>query len=288
MWVSKKQSYDEIIKTHGKIRKRETITIGKSPFKLRVYDKLAELAKSSKKELMLNYFGINGLDLEEPIFNVEFELHREFLKQYGIDTIEDVLKRSVTLFHHAMDAIRLIDTSSISEKQLQTTNRNKALTLPVWEHIKQSYKLDEFLQIQTPLHKIENISYLITLEDTQPKIEKLLIRLMVHGHSPTLSYVTDCLIQARERYAIKVYFAKTEGEDFTMNEANQFEVFMIEAKKYTTQQLKARVSILGEKLERLELNGGDDYNIKSIKLEMEAFQIELTERGLAPNENDVF
>jgi len=288
MWVSKKQSYDEIIKTHGKIRKRETITIGKSPFKLRVYDKLAELTKSKKKELMLNYFGINGLDLEEPIFNVEFELHREFLKQYGIDTIEDVLKRSVTLFHHAMDAIRLIDINSITEKQLQTTNRNKALTLPIWEHIKQSYKLDDFLQIRTPLYKIESISYLVTLEDIQQKIEKLLIRLMIHGHSPTISYVTDCLIQARERYAIKVYFAKSEGDDITINEANQFDVFIAEAKRFTSEQLRARVSILGEKLERLELNGGDDYNIKSIKLEMEAFQIELTERGLAPNENDVF
>jgi len=122
----------------------------------------------------------------------------------------------------------------------------------------------------------------------QPKIENQLVRLMVHGHSPTISYVTDCLIGARERYAIKLHFAKAESEEFTINEANQFDVFMSEAKKFTNTQLKNRVSILGEKLERLELNGGDEYNIKSIKLEMEAFQIELLERNSTPNEKDVF
>jgi len=312
MWVSKKQSYDEIYKTHGKIRKRETITIGKSPFKLRVYDKLAELAHSKKKELMHNYFGINGLDIEKPISNVEFEMHREFLKEYGIDTVDDVLNRSVVLFNHAMDAIRLIDLNSIKEEQLKSSNRNRALTLPIWEHIKQRYSLDEFFQTETPLNKIESISYHITLEDMQPKIVRILKRLKVHGVTPTISFLSDCLRYANEQYENSIYFAKQDedtnefkavsdipviyeyDEEYSLTQRDKSELlrarreFAISVKEYSDEQITNRLSNLESILNRAEERGRNESTLTYAYEEMFALRVELNNRDISDSEIDVF
>jgi hypothetical protein len=105
MILSKKKTHSANISERTTGYELETYYVGKKPFLLRIYNKLKELesASDAKRELMHNYLLINSLDTRKPIFNVEFEFHREFLKQYDIDTIEDALSRSQSLFEMGCD-----------------------------------------------------------------------------------------------------------------------------------------------------------------------------------------
>ena len=55
MFSTRKRVYAEYC-THGNANRTETIYVGKSPFKLRLYDKALEMKKSKKQELMREYF----------------------------------------------------------------------------------------------------------------------------------------------------------------------------------------------------------------------------------------
>mgnify|MGYP006900739803 FL=1 len=71
------------------------------------------MKKSKKEALMHEYLANQGFDVEAPIFNVEFQMHRPHLKAFGVQTVDDLLLNVNNLFKSAMDEIRLIDTSSI-------------------------------------------------------------------------------------------------------------------------------------------------------------------------------
>lgn len=205
MILSKKKDHHANIAEHASAYELETYYVGKKPFLLRIYNKRNELKQASqiKRELMHNHFGINGLDLDQPIFNVEFEMHREYLKTFGIDTINDALLRAETLFKHACDQIRLLDLSTITEDQVNTPNRRRAETLPIWQHIKNSYSIKEFMQIDTPLEKIEKITYRYSLEDAEKSMKKVLTRLFIHDSIPTMYFMLDVLQKARDAYELK-------------------------------------------------------------------------------------
>lgn len=208
MILSKKKTHSANISERTTGYELETYYVGKKPFLLRIYNKLKELegASTIKKELMHNYFLINGVDTRKPIFNVEFELHREFLKQYDIDTIEDALSSSNSLFKMGCEFIKLIDTSSLTEEQLNSTNRNRADILPIWQYITDSYDNKEFMQIDTPLEKIEKISYRYSLEDARKPLKRQIMRLLIHGNNPTLLYFYELLLKAKEDYQLRKEF----------------------------------------------------------------------------------
>ncbi|WP_281951297.1 hypothetical protein [Nitrosophilus kaiyonis] len=159
MFVTRKQKSTLIYKELYNSKRLETIYIGKKPFMLRIYDKKIEMLNSNKSILMQEFFLNNAFSLEESIFNIEFEMHRQYLKNYNIDTIEDLLKNAESLFKKAMDEIRLVLPETIKEK-----NRYRAKTDPLWLHIKNSYEIKEFMQIQTPLERIKSKSYLFNEE----------------------------------------------------------------------------------------------------------------------------
>lgn len=205
MILSKKKDHHANIAEHASAYELETYYVGKKPFLLRIYNKRTELKQATqiKRELMINHFGVNGLDMEQPIFNVEFEMHREYLKTFGIDTINDALLRAETLFKYACDQVRLLDLSTITEDQINTPNRRRAETLPIWQHIKDSYSIKEFMQVNTPLEKIEKITYRYSLEDAEKSIKKVLTRLFIHDSIPTMYFMLDVLQKARESYELK-------------------------------------------------------------------------------------
>jgi len=125
MFVSRKKRYFTISDI-GTSSKTQTLYVGKKPFMLRIYDKKLELEKSNKKEMMYEYFINNGLDIQKPIFNVEFQMHRTHLKSLGIDTLNDLLLNANSLYKKAMDDIRLIDINTVNEKELKNNNKNRA------------------------------------------------------------------------------------------------------------------------------------------------------------------
>jgi hypothetical protein len=202
MILSKKKNHSANIGERSSGYELETYYVGKKPFLLRIYNKLKELegATEIKREMMHNYFIINGLDTRKPIFNVEFEYHREFLKQYDIDTIEDALSRSKTLFTLGCDLIKLLDTSSLTEEQINSSNRKRAGILPVWKYITESYDNNDFMQITTPMEKIEKISYRYSLEDARKPIKRQITRLLLHGNAPTIFYFYELLQKSKDDF----------------------------------------------------------------------------------------
>ena len=75
MILSKKKDHHSNIAEHASAYELETYYVGKKPFLLRIYNKRTELKQATqiKRELMHNHFGVNGLDMEQPIFNVVVE-----------------------------------------------------------------------------------------------------------------------------------------------------------------------------------------------------------------------
>ena len=153
MFSTRKRKYSTINEI-GSATQTQTIYIGKAPFLLRIYNKKEELKKSSKKDLMYEHFINNGFNIEQPIFNIEFELHRSHLKQYKILTVDDLLENAVKLFKQSMDDIRLIDINSVSQNELKH-NKHNAKTHEIWEYIKESYDIKEFLQTSLPLERVK-------------------------------------------------------------------------------------------------------------------------------------
>lgn len=236
MILSKKQNHSANIGERSNAYELETYYVGKKPFLLRIYNKHKELTTATpiKREIMHNHFGIHGMDLEKPIFNVEFEMHREYLKQYGIDTIDDALKRAETLFKHACDHIRLIDPDSVSEKTLNSSNRKRADTAPIWKYIKDHYSIHEFMQIDTPLEKIERISFRYSLQDAEKSIKKVITRLLVHKNDPTLLFFLDVLQKAKEEFEMRQH-VKNLHEQHTDDQKR--ETFEEELRQYSDEGL---------------------------------------------------
>ena len=153
MFSTRKRKYSTISEI-GNANTIQTLYVGKEPFKLRIYNKSLELKKSKKFEIMNEYFLNNGFNEEDTIFNVEFQMHRTHLKQYNIDTINDLFCNATQLFQHAMDDIRLLDINSVSKERLEN-NKYQANTHFLWEEIKQEYNLKEFLQLDFPLERLK-------------------------------------------------------------------------------------------------------------------------------------
>lgn len=164
MFVSRKRNYTTHTKEVSSKYRLQTLYVGKAPFLLRLYDKQEELKNSSKKEMMYAYFLQHGFNLEDEVFNIEFELHRTQLKKFSIDSVDDLLRSAEKLFKECMSAIRLVDLSSISKNSVNSMNRYKADTHPLWQHISDSYELKDFLAYDTPLLKITRPKYLYTVE----------------------------------------------------------------------------------------------------------------------------
>jgi len=275
MLVSKKKTNESIIGEYAGGYALQTFVVGKKPFKLRIYNKLEELkgATDTKKEMMLNYFAVNGLDLDKPIWNVEFELHREFLKQYGIDTVIDALNRSKNLFELCCELIRFIDSSTITDKQLISVNRRRADTLPIWDFISTHYDNKEFMQITTPLSKIDKISYRYGLEDAKKTITRTVKRLMIHQNTPTLFFFQKILQEVKDEFALQrsIDDANSEFVDAQVENCTD------EYKSYSSPGLLEFEESLAMAMKNEEY-GSEDYNEISA-VYSEVFD-ELVERGL--------
>jgi hypothetical protein len=277
MILSKKKNHSANIGERSSGYELETYYVGKNPFMLRIYNKLKELESASqiKRELMYNYFGVNGLDVEKPIFNVEFELHREFLKRYGIETVKDALGRAKSLFELGCDLIKLLDISTLTDAQINSSNRKRADTLPIWQYISTHYDNKSFMQLSTPLEKIEKISYRYTLEDARKPIKRHINRLLLHDNNPTSLYFIELLQDAKEEFDAKLEMKKVHDEEKTKE--NNKPTFADELKTYSDygiQELERRIS--------KEMRGvmPDDALYDEYVYKYSAIHDELVKRGL--------
>lgn len=274
MILSKKKTHSANITERTTGYELETYYVGKKPFLLRVYNKLKELAGSSdiKKELMHNYFLINKLDTRKSIFNVEFEFHREFLKQYDIDTIEDALSRSESLFKMGCELIKVIDISSLTTEQINSTNRSRADLLPIWDYISKSYDNNEFMQVTTPLEKIEKISYKYSLEDARKPLKRLMTRLLLHGNAPTLFFFYELLRNTEDEFRQRENYKELQEQN-----SNETQSFSDDLKAYSNDGLVKFEETLSKEMSGLDIDDSKYDELISLYNELHN---ELTLRGL--------
>ena len=147
---------------------------------------------------MYEYFANNGFNLEDEIFNVEFEMHRTHLRQYNITTVEELLTNAENLFRDSMNQIRLVDINSISDDAIKHNNKRRANTLPIWQHIHDSYKLDSFLQTSLPLQRVKRI--ISVYDDTKFKIEyvTLLRKAFINNLHIDMDFIETLFYKAKE------------------------------------------------------------------------------------------
>jgi hypothetical protein len=196
MFVTRKRKYSTINEI-GDANSTQTIYIGKEPFKLRLYNKGLELKKSKKFELMNEYFLNNGFDLEKFIFNIEFQMHRTHLRQYEIQTVEDVLSNAKNLFQTSMDDIRLIDISSISEANLEN-NKYQAQTHPIWDEIKNEFNITSFLQSTISLERVKRKLSIYDEKKFEFEYKGLIRRAIINNLTLDIEYLDELYKSAKE------------------------------------------------------------------------------------------
>lgn len=153
MFSTRKRKYSTINEI-GSAKALQTIYIGKEPFKLRIYNKTLELKNSKKKALMYEYFANNGFNQEDIVFNVEFQLHRTYLKQFNIQTVQELIANANNLFKQCMDEVRLLE-EPVSESSIAHNNKHRKNTHPLWESIKEEFDLKDYFQSSIPLTRLK-------------------------------------------------------------------------------------------------------------------------------------
>lgn len=188
----------------NKSSKLQTLYIGKEPFKMRLYDKSLELKSSSKRELMQEYLGAYDIDINKPLWNLEFQMQREFLKSFNILDLEDVVKSAEKLFYKAMDLVKMIDLDSISEADKKNGHRYRASIHPFWEYLKNSYTLKTFYQIEAPLDRVKKRAYKYTTDKAIDEHIELTRKMVRNGlYKPDESFYDEVVQRYKNRYETK-------------------------------------------------------------------------------------
>ena len=93
-WIHRSHLFD----SHHEHKKLTGISVGKSDFALRIYDKVTELKRSeNKQEVFRDLWKVDAFD-QHPVTRVEYQLRRPVLKQFNhleycnsIDTVKNLL-----------------------------------------------------------------------------------------------------------------------------------------------------------------------------------------------------
>lgn len=193
--ATRKRKFSRVIGTKNRY---ETLYIGKPPARLRVYDKFIELDKTSNKFYFMKlYFEQYGIKMKDPLWNFEIECHRDFLKQYKISTLDDLLCNVQTLFHKCMEQVRLVDITTISEKDLEANRLYKASTHPLWEYLDSSYTFNASVQNTIPLERIVYAPKELTSNDFIEDFRALVHKYTEHAVIVNQDEVREILHESR-------------------------------------------------------------------------------------------
>ena len=128
-------------------RKLETLYIGSksSPVSFKIYDKRRELDKltpNMPKVIKMAYFASRGLHHDD-LWNVEFTLKRQVLKEYGVYTIADLLLHAKAIFKDMMKRYAFLgfDIEKYNAYR-ESKNQSKLDLHEIWEYIIECYDAD--------------------------------------------------------------------------------------------------------------------------------------------------
>lgn len=196
MFVTRKRKYSTINEI-GDANNTQTIYIGKEPFKLRIYNKSLELKKSKKFEIMNEYFLNHNFNLEETIFNIEFELHRTHLKQFNINSLDELFANLKNLFISSMNEIKLIDINSISNSNL-VNNKYQATIHPLWDEIINDFNIDEFIQNSIPIERLKRKISIYNESKFEFEYIALIRKAYINNLTLDTSYLDELYFKAKD------------------------------------------------------------------------------------------
>ncbi len=128
------------------------------------------------------------------------------------------------------------------------------------------------MQIETPLEKIEKISYRYSLEDARKPIKRQIMRLLVHGNAPTLLYFYELLLDAKEAFQLRKDIEAIH-KNFIKEESTISEDF----KSYSDEGLLSFEKRLSEDMQGVPV---DNKEYEELLHTYNALHDELTLRGL--------
>ena len=106
---------------------------GKGDVLLRIYDKLKEI-EVSKKFWFVDVWDAENFEIERGVWNVEFQLRRDFLREWDIDTVEDAFSELKNLY-----AYLTRKWFRVVERQLADTNVTRRETSKWWQEIQSKH-----------------------------------------------------------------------------------------------------------------------------------------------------
>lgn len=138
---------------------------------LRIYDKWLELREKDKEQdkqamIRLMFLKAHEINLDDrvPLWNVEFELKRDLLKIYKINTVEDVLKSANMLHNDMMKRYRLLT----KKKRKDETNAERIPTAPIWKKIEENYNFNDSnlpIERMIPIRHSKHLDWLLNRLD---------------------------------------------------------------------------------------------------------------------------
>lgn len=107
---------------------------------LKIYNKWKELKDTKqelKQDLLIQKFKALGIDdpLAYPLWNIEFEIRREKLKQYSISNLTNVDKCVNALFNDLMKRFRMLEKPT----PITDNNRNRVKNHFIWDYLVSNY-----------------------------------------------------------------------------------------------------------------------------------------------------
>lgn len=97
----------------------------------RIYDKLLEVKQTGKKHWFFDVWKNAGSDCKN-VWNIEFQINREFLKQYDIETVRDAFKRLKTLWKYCTE-------KWLVKVKLDHTRIERCSTDEVWIYVQNAF-----------------------------------------------------------------------------------------------------------------------------------------------------
>jgi len=136
-------------------RKIETLYFGSRKTQkvlCRIYNKTREVIETKSKLWFFDIWEKENLDIMN-VWNVEFELHRDFLREINIDTFTDLIDNLKGIWYYLThEWIRHIDMST-------ATRRERCHVRPIWHDIQDGYnKFDMDGYIDRDLQRLRDLN----------------------------------------------------------------------------------------------------------------------------------
>jgi len=118
-----------------------------SPLYMRIYDKNLEMfTKRHEISTMIKQYFLRSVDFKsDHVWNLEFAIKNEVLKQYSITNVEQLLVSADSLFRDLMDRNTFLgyDLENIKNHR-ENKNISRLSPHPIWQKIRDSYRFCNF------------------------------------------------------------------------------------------------------------------------------------------------